>query len=66
MLATDSRDRQGTDDAGAQGVPGALWTQAGLPRVAFAFTTFADKIAEINLIANSDHLHMLDLVMLDD
>ncbi|WP_203858751.1 hypothetical protein [Plantactinospora mayteni] len=47
-------------------MPGALWTQAGLPRVAFAFTTFADKIAEINLIANSDHLHMLDLVMLDD
>ncbi|GAA3779413.1 sigma-70 family RNA polymerase sigma factor [Plantactinospora mayteni] len=48
------------------GVPGALWTQAGRPRVVFAFTTFADKIAEINLIANSEHLHMLDLVMLED
>ncbi|MFC4013651.1 sigma-70 family RNA polymerase sigma factor [Nonomuraea purpurea] len=48
------------------GVPGALWAQAGRPRVAFVFTTSAGKITEINLIANSEHLHTLDLVMLDD
>ena len=48
------------------GVPGALWTQAGRPRVAFAFTTSAGKVIEINLIANSEHLHTLDLVMLND
>ncbi|MEU6645683.1 sigma-70 family RNA polymerase sigma factor [Saccharomonospora sp. NPDC046836] len=48
------------------GVPGALWTQAGRPRVAFAFTTSTGKITEINLIANSQHLHTLDLVVLND
>ncbi|WP_020576741.1 sigma-70 family RNA polymerase sigma factor [Actinopolymorpha alba] len=48
------------------GVPGALWAQACRPRVAFAFTISAGKITEINLIANSEHLHTLDLVMLND
>ncbi|MFC5744718.1 sigma factor-like helix-turn-helix DNA-binding protein [Actinomadura rugatobispora] len=47
------------------GVPGAVWTQAGRPRVAFAFTTFAGRITEIKLIANSEHLHTLDLVMIN-
>ncbi|MEU6718493.1 sigma-70 family RNA polymerase sigma factor [Nonomuraea sp. NPDC046802] len=48
------------------GVPGALWAQAGRPRVVFVFTTSAGKIIEIDLIANSEHLHTLDLVMLND
>jgi RNA polymerase sigma-70 factor (ECF subfamily) len=48
------------------GVPGALWAQADRPRVAFAFTISSGRITEINLIANSEHLHTLDLVMLSD
>jgi len=48
------------------GTPGAVWTQAGQPRVAFAFTTSAGKVTAIDLIANSEHLHALNLVMLDD
>ncbi|MGW4796223.1 sigma-70 family RNA polymerase sigma factor [Nonomuraea sp. NPDC004297] len=48
------------------GVPGALWTQADRPRVAFTFTTSAGRITEIDLIANSEHLRTLDLVLLNE
>lgn len=48
------------------GVPGALWTQADRPRVAFTFTTSSGRITEIDLIANSEHLRTLDLVLLNE
>ncbi|MCF6469402.1 sigma-70 family RNA polymerase sigma factor [Nonomuraea sp. MG754425] len=48
------------------GVPGALWTQADRPRVAFTFTTSAGRITEIDLIANSEHLRTLELVLLNE
>ena len=46
------------------GVPGAVWAQAGRPKVVFTFTTSDEKIFSISMEAAPDRLRDLDIVFL--
>ena len=48
------------------GEVGAAWTQGGEPRVVFAFTSIAGKIAAIEMLADPERLRQLDVAMLSD
>ena len=48
------------------GIPGAVWTVGGLPRVIFGFTIEGGKIVEIDLIADRDRLERAELVLLQE
>jgi RNA polymerase sigma factor (sigma-70 family) len=48
------------------GSVGALWAPGGRPRVAFGFAIASGKIVRIDLVADTDRLHQLDLAALDD
>jgi RNA polymerase sigma factor (sigma-70 family) len=48
------------------GAVGLVWAPRGRPRVVFGFTITRGKIVEIDLIADPERLHQLDLVVLDD
>jgi RNA polymerase sigma-70 factor (ECF subfamily) len=45
---------------------GLVWAPGGRPRVAFQFTIARGKIVGIDMVADPDQLHDLDLVMLGD
>ena len=45
---------------------GAVWAPGGMPRVVFSFTIADGRIVAIELLAEPDRLHQLDLVILDD
>ncbi|MCG5220873.1 sigma-70 family RNA polymerase sigma factor [Streptosporangium sp. KLBMP 9127] len=47
------------------GVAGAVWAQGGQPRVVFGFTISGGRITEIDLIADSEHLRELRLVIIE-
>jgi RNA polymerase sigma-70 factor (ECF subfamily) len=47
------------------GVPGAVWMQAGRPRVVFGFTIVDDAITAIELLADEQTIADLELTMLD-
>jgi hypothetical protein len=47
------------------GVPGAVWAPGGRPRIVFGFTTTGGRIVAIELFADPERLHDLDLVVLD-
>jgi RNA polymerase sigma-70 factor (ECF subfamily) len=65
-VARFSRRAHGADRALVGGEAAAVWVQDGRPRVVFNFTTRADKIVVIELIADADRLRALDLVIADD
>ncbi len=46
------------------GAPGGVWTLRGEPRVVFAFTITGGTIAEIELIADPEHIARLEVVPL--
>jgi RNA polymerase sigma-70 factor (ECF subfamily) len=46
------------------GAVGAVWVQDGRPRVVFGFTITRGKIVAIDLLADSERLRQLDLVVL--
>jgi RNA polymerase sigma factor (sigma-70 family) len=48
------------------GAAGAVWAPGGRPRVVFAFTITDGRIAAIDLLADPDRLHRLDLTVLGD
>jgi hypothetical protein len=48
------------------GQPGLVWASGGEARVVFGFTLAEDKIAAIELLANSATLDELDLVLLNE
>ena len=48
------------------GSVGAVWSPGGQPRVVFRFTIARGKIAQIDLLADPEHLRQIDLVPLDD
>jgi RNA polymerase sigma factor (sigma-70 family) len=48
------------------GLPGLVWANRGQPQVVFAFTIEDDKIAAIEMVADPDQLHDLDVVLLAD
>jgi RNA polymerase sigma-70 factor (ECF subfamily) len=43
------------------GDPGAVWSQAGVPRVVFRFVIVGEKIAEIEMLSDPDRLAELDV-----
>jgi RNA polymerase sigma-70 factor (ECF subfamily) len=47
------------------GVPGAVWTSRGRPRVAFEFDIRDDRIVTITIVGDPTRLRSLDLVLLD-
>ncbi|WP_326743636.1 sigma-70 family RNA polymerase sigma factor [Streptomyces sp. NBC_01724] len=47
------------------GLPGAVWTSGGGPRVVIGFTIEAGRIVSIELVAEADHLGRMDLRILD-
>lgn len=47
-------------------VGAAAWAPGGRARAAFAFTIKHDRVVEIDLIGDLDHLRQLDLAILDD
>jgi RNA polymerase sigma-70 factor, ECF subfamily len=46
------------------GVPGLVWLVGGEPRVVFEFTTAGERIVAIDLIADAERIHGLDLEVL--
>jgi RNA polymerase sigma-70 factor (ECF subfamily) len=47
------------------GLPGAVWSAGGKPRVVFGFTISAGKIVAIDLLADPDHLAEIEVAGLD-
>ena len=47
------------------GVAGAVWTYRGEPQVIFRFTFDADRIVEIELLGDADHLREVELTRFD-
>lgn len=56
---------QGARQAWVDGALGAVWATGGRPRVVFEFTSADGRITAIDLIADADHLAVLDLDVLD-
>jgi RNA polymerase sigma-70 factor (ECF subfamily) len=48
------------------GAVGAVWVQGGTPRVVFDFTISGGKIVAMDILADPDRLHQLDLAVLND
>jgi RNA polymerase sigma-70 factor (ECF subfamily) len=48
------------------GVPGAVWSPRGTPRVVFGFTIRNGKVVEIALVADTERLSRLTIEMLPD
>jgi RNA polymerase sigma factor (sigma-70 family) len=55
-----------TRPALVNGAAGAVWAPGGRPRVVFGFTITGGKVVGIELLADSERLRELDLVVLDD
>ena len=45
---------------------GLVWAPGGQPRVVFDFTIAGGKVVAIEMVADSERLGQLDLVVLDD
>ena len=54
---------QGARIAMVDGMPGAVWSVGGRPRVVFDFTVASDKVVAIDLLADPEDLAMLDLAL---
>lgn len=54
---------RGARPALVNGTAGAVWLPSGRPRAVFAFTIRDGKITRIDLIADPDQLHQIDLVI---
>jgi RNA polymerase sigma factor (sigma-70 family) len=48
------------------GVPGVVWTPGGRIRGAIACDVIDDRIVELDVIANPEHIEQLEVVLLDD
>jgi RNA polymerase sigma-70 factor, ECF subfamily len=48
------------------GAVGAVWAPGGRPRVVFGFTITDGRIVAIEIVADPERLHRLDLAVLDD
>jgi RNA polymerase sigma-70 factor, ECF subfamily len=55
------RYARGARPALVDGVPAIVWVPGGRPRVVYRFTTTADRITAIDLIADPERLRALDL-----
>src|SRR5918999_4465941 len=66
VAATFSGRARFAQPALVDGAVGAVWAAGGRPRVVFGFTITREKIVEIELVADPERLHRLDLAILDD
>jgi RNA polymerase sigma-70 factor (ECF subfamily) len=57
---------QAAQPALVNGAPGLVWVHAGTPRVVFRFTIARRRIAEIELVGDSEHIGQLELKMLNE
>ena len=64
VAATFSGRAQIAQLALVDGAAGAVWTPGGQPRVIFGFTIRSGKIVAIDLLADSEHLRQVNLVIL--
>jgi RNA polymerase sigma-70 factor (ECF subfamily) len=64
-VATFSGRARGATPALLDGVPGAVWQQAGVLRVAFVCTFDDERIVAIDLVGDPDRLADLDVVVAD-
>ena len=48
------------------GAVGLVWAQGGVPRVVFALTIAAGKIAAIELVADPERIGALDITLYDE
>jgi RNA polymerase sigma-70 factor (ECF subfamily) len=48
------------------GTPGLVWAPGGQPRVVFGFTYARGKIVAIELVADTERIHQIDLTILND
>jgi RNA polymerase sigma factor (sigma-70 family) len=62
-VAAFSRFARGARPALLDGAAAAVWMPGDRPRVVYAFTTDGRRITAIDLIADPDRLHRLDLVV---
>jgi RNA polymerase sigma factor (sigma-70 family) len=65
VAGTFSGRARAAQPALVNGAAGAVWAPGGQPRVVFSFTVAGGKISEIEILADPDRLHQLDLVILD-
>jgi RNA polymerase sigma factor (sigma-70 family) len=63
---TFSGRARGAQPALVNGAMGLVWAPGGQPRVVFGFTITRGKIVEIDLVADPERLHQLDLEVLGD
>jgi hypothetical protein len=54
-----------TDADKINGAAGLVWAPGGRPRVVFAFAMRSGKIVAIDMVAEPERLHQLDLTILD-
>jgi hypothetical protein len=52
--------------APVDGVPGAVWSVGGRPRVVFGATVAGDRVVGVELLAGADRLGALTLTVLMD
>jgi RNA polymerase sigma-70 factor (ECF subfamily) len=64
-VAGFSRRARGARRALLDGAAAAVWTPEGRPRVVYAFSTGADGITAIDLVADPDRVRRMDLVILE-
>jgi RNA polymerase sigma-70 factor, ECF subfamily len=66
VASTFSGRARGAQPALVNGAMGLVWAPGGQPRVVFGFTITRGKIVEIDLVADPERLHQLDLEVLGD
>jgi RNA polymerase sigma-70 factor, ECF subfamily len=65
-VAAFSRRARGATPALLDGAAAVVWVVGGQPRVVYSFTTRAERITAIDLIADPARLRRLDLVIQND
>jgi RNA polymerase sigma factor (sigma-70 family) len=63
VAATFSGRARGARPALIDGAAGAVWAPGGQPRVVFDFTVAGGRITDIELLADPEHLALMDLVL---
>lgn len=66
VAGTFSGRARGAQPALVNGAVGLVWAPRGRPTVVFGFTITRGKIVEIDLVADPERLHQLDVAVLDD
>ncbi|MGH2774104.1 MAG: hypothetical protein ACRDJT_01550 [Actinomycetota bacterium] len=66
VAATFSGRARAAQLALVDGAAGLVWARQGRPQVVFDFTITSGRIVQISMVADSQRLRHLDVVILDD